>query len=246
MTPDASIAVVDILKARHWIDPLARLLTDPNVAHVMYDAEPSIQILAECFGLYISNVLDVQIRPMALDAALADEGLEPVVVDWRIRPLTGELVMIAARSVWYLPQLAADAVGHIAEDALLRASQRFSVPASSKFVITDDYYQSVMDEIMNRFEMDDTDCQVLLELVKWRESVGAIEEEDPHFVASNACLRKIVEGKPRSLEELARVIGEDTTPHLESFQSDLLYIVRKYCDHDPPLSERLLAIRDPQ
>jgi ribonuclease D len=84
-----------------------------------------------------------------------------------------------------------------------------------------------------------------LELVKWKDSVGAIEEEGPNFVASNSCLRKIVEGKPRSLEELAHVLGEETTPQLESFQSDLLYIIKKYCDHDPALSGRLLAARNP-
>jgi hypothetical protein len=51
MTPAYSVFVVDILKVRNAIDPLARLLIDPQITHVMYCPKPDIRILAECFGL---------------------------------------------------------------------------------------------------------------------------------------------------------------------------------------------------
>jgi ribonuclease D len=191
----------------------------------------------------VSNIFDAQERTnLSLEDVLAVESLQPVVVDWRIRPLTEELLMIAARSVWYLPQLTELRIQRASEAEILSSCQEFSVPANSKFVIDDDEYLAVMAEIMHPLiGIDEIEGHILLDLVKWRDSVAAIEDESPNFVASNLCLRKIVEAKPRTVEELNSLLGELSSPYVDSFRADLLYIVKKYVEPEPALADRLQA-----
>jgi ribonuclease D len=224
MAPDGAVVAFDILALRNDLDGLRALLTDPDMVHVMRDPDMNLQILAESLGLYVSNVLPVD----------GPDGR--VVVDWRIRPLTEGLLLIAAAAVRVLPSLARLKIETTPIEELLSEAQRYAVPEWPHFVFDDAEIGATVYEV----GADDADRQIVVDLVKWRDATAAFEDEAPNFVASNECLRRIATAKPCTNELARELLAGVGTPYTDSLASDLVFIVRTHCDaRSGPLLSKL-------
>jgi hypothetical protein len=224
MTSDGAITAFDILALRNNIAPIADILIDPDAVHVMRDPDADLRMLAESFGLYVSNVFPVD----------GPDG--NVVVDWRIRPLTDQLLDIAAESVARLPQLARARIEAMPIDELLRDAQKYAVPKAPQYVFGEEEIEAAVDEI----GADDADRAMVVDLVKWRDATAVLEDEAPNFIAPNECLRRIAVEKPRTRELMRELLAEVGTPFMDSLIGDLDYIVRTHCGGDPALAGALL------
>jgi ribonuclease D len=114
-------------------------------------------------------------------------------MDWRIRPLTDEMIVAAAHSAWHFLRLAAIAIEQAPPEEILRECARFAEPPPARFVMDEAAFREAAAEIGGQGEPE-----ILLELVKWRDSIAVIEDENPVFVASDECLRRIAEVRPRN------------------------------------------------
>jgi hypothetical protein len=212
MTPEGVVVVFDILALRSDLGDLGDLLADPDTIHVMQDPDMDLQMLAESLGMYVSNVLPVD----------GPDG--SVVVDWRIRPLTKELLSIAVSDVRDLPQLARLRIETTPVDELLRDAQRYAVAPLPQYRFNDAEIAAEVDQI----GADDADRELVVDLVKWRDAIAALEDEAPNFIAPNACLRQIAVAKPRTIEQIKELLAEVGTPYTTSLARDLFFIVRTH------------------
>jgi hypothetical protein len=134
MTPDYSVDIIDILNCRDALDPLFGILQSPEMLHVMFAPEADLAVLSESLGLWISNVFDPAENPdVILEEAVTSFQLKKCIVDWRIRPITEELLTIAARSVWYLPFLTDKIVKSRPETEILESCARFGNPPPAAY-----------------------------------------------------------------------------------------------------------------
>ncbi|OHS95231.1 hypothetical protein TRFO_02206 [Tritrichomonas foetus] len=224
MSPQYQVYVFDILKIRANLKPLYDLLMNPQIVKVMYDAESDLQILAESHSLYISSLLDV-CTDDSLFEDLIVEPLKKCIVDWRIRPLDEKLLLIAAQSVWYLSQVAYDKLKNIDSNVFLK--KEYFLP-SLPYVFGQQEAEAATRAIAELDpEISDSEIKIIMELVKWRDSIAVIEEEAPNLIATDQAILKISKEKPKTAEDLQNFLGDLMTPHLSTYSLDIILTVKK-------------------
>jgi ribonuclease D len=230
MSPDYSVYAVDILECRDVLGSVYELLQDPGAVHVMFAPLEILKILAESLGMYVSNVLDVSGNDgLSLEKTLASEHLNKCVVDWRIRPLNEELLLIAARSVWFLPRLADKVLKTQPSTELFERARQFADPFPYDHTFSEEDVENTVREIaLSVDSLGEFGLEILTDLVRWRDSIGALEDESPNFIALDAALLRIAQMKPTTAEEIDECLTGCSNPILDSYRSDLVILVKKY------------------
>jgi ribonuclease D len=230
MTPDYSVDVIDILSCREQLGPLSELLQNPDMVHVMFAPDADLAVLAESLGIWVTNVFDAGGEPGSiLDSALDSFQLKKCLVDWRIRPVTEELLLIAARTVWYLPFLTDKLAKSRPGEELLELCARFGDPPPTRYVFGDRDVEWLVREIaLEADDLDEVALKILGDLVTWRNSIAVLEDESPNFVGPNRALLRIAQNHPLTAGELDHCLDGCSTPSLDSYRADLIAVVKKY------------------
>ncbi|KAK8885901.1 hypothetical protein M9Y10_041358 [Tritrichomonas musculus] len=244
MTPQYQVYVFDILALRLNLSPLRELLVNSNILKIMYDAGEEIQILAESINMHVIPLLDIsliesplpqrdEMHPLLIEDIVVPH-LKKCVVDWRIRPLNDELLSIAAQSVWHLPKIANEVISRNRDRFLeiINDSNNswysFGRMPNLPYKFGYEEQEAAVREVLKHDksnEITEENKNIILELVKWRDSVAIIEEESPNFIATDQAILKIAKEKPTNLDELFSVLEELFTPQLSTYASDVLLIV---------------------
>lgn len=244
MTPQYQVYVFDLLQIRSDLSHLFNLLMNENIQKIMYNAEENLQILSESHNIYISPLIDLALIEYPLNSSAKPPLFEDLIglkfrkciVDWRIRPLNEELLTIASQSVWYLPSLAytifqrnnniLDVLNN-PDNSWYSENRRTNYPFKFTNELAISIAQEIIDLDENPESLNEDDRNTILELVKWRNTVAALEEESPNFIATNLSLLIITKERPDTANKLIECLGNIATPHLTTYASDLVLIVKK-------------------
>ncbi|KAH0795665.1 protein RRP6-like 2 [Histomonas meleagridis] len=221
LTINYELFIIDLIKINDLSD--LRTLLYSEIPKIMYNNRFDLQILAETHGFYLSNLTTIGSNDVPIEEVLSKYSLSKCVVDWRIRPLTTELIQIASNSIWYLPLLYKDALEGSLEITLNNYFEMPLVP----YTFTDDEANALLQYVASKSEnLDEKQMKILFELIKWRNSVAEIEDEAPNFIVKDNALLKIVLAQTSNDAQLLECIGDDMTPYLMTYLSDIILMIK--------------------
>ncbi|ORX44798.1 hypothetical protein DM01DRAFT_1312331 [Hesseltinella vesiculosa] len=221
--------VIDTLALRDVLWKLNQAFTDPNIVKVFHGATSDIIWLQQDFGLYIVDLFDTYDATKVLDfpkhslayllekycQVLADKKYQ--LADWRIRPLTEEMLSYARSDTHYLlyiydclreELLAKSNDNNNLLHAVLHRSSVTSASTHQKEVYDADEglgpngWSGLLRK--RKYPMNHQQMAVFKVIHQWRDSMARQEDESPRYILPNHMLFSMVERMP---DDSATVVG---------------------------------------
>ncbi|WOG91029.1 hypothetical protein DCAR_0310277 [Daucus carota subsp. sativus] len=242
--------VVDTLKLRVQIGPYLReIFKDPTKKKVMHGADRDIVWLQRDFGIYICNLFDtgqaskvLKLERNSLEyllnhfcGVLANKEYQNA--DWRLRPLTKEMLRYAREDTHYLLHiydmmrvrlLCSAGDSDFSDSALLEVYQRsydICMQLYEKDVMTESsflYIYGLQDANLNAQQL-----AVVAGLCEWRDMVGRIKDESTGYILPNKALLEIAKQMPLTTSSLHQLV-KLKHPYVES-QLDSVVSIIQHC-----------------
>ncbi|MCW2961692.1 MAG: ribonuclease [Thermoleophilia bacterium] len=237
------------------LDPIAALLSDPDVQVVMHAPHADLVALSLRHGAEPINTFDTQLAAgfTGLSAGLAYEKLVHEVTkrkvqpsesftDWSRRPMTEKQLRYAGEDVEHLFAVADRITEQLRERgreewATEELSRRFD--GVSRFVTQP---EEAWRRVGRRGKLGPADLAVLREVAAWRERLARSRDLPVGWVAKDPTLIEIARRKPKSQQELTRVRGVDGSMRGRDL-TDLLEVIEVGRNAEPIIEEGPPAIR---
>ncbi|MFN2593800.1 MAG: ribonuclease D [Actinomycetota bacterium] len=212
------VAVVDPL-ADVDLQPLAKVLADPDVRVIVHAGKQDLEIFHDMFGVVPRNVFDVQIAAAfaglgaSLPYARVVEALTGTALakgesytDWCQRPLTKDQLKYAADDVRYLPAVA-DAL-----DARLADLGRTRWVSEELLSLEDpENYGAdpigAWKRVSGRGSLSSAQLAVLRELGAWREDAARDRDLPRGWIVKDPTLVELARRAPRTKDQLQKIRG---------------------------------------
>jgi len=215
--------LVDALELRDHLHCLNGFFTNPAITKIMHGAQHDVVWLQRDFGIYIVNLFDTFCAAKVLDfpslglahllAYFCDvkANKQYQLADWRVRPLSSELLKYAREDTHYLlyihdrlKVLLSNTIGTSGAFSGLEECYRMS-----QVVCLRRYEKTLLTEIeVQRFltkkapGLTRTQEAVVRALLYWRETTARTEDESIGFVLPTAMLIKIARDPPTTVRQL--------------------------------------------
>jgi ribonuclease D len=219
VSSDRETALVDPLEVEN-LDPLGKLLSDPQIQIVFHDADYDLRILDRDYGFRARNIFDTRVaaqlagEPSVGLGSLLEKFFQVEVdkkyqrADWSRRPLTPGMVAYAADDTRYLPALRDTlekrliSLGRLdwAHEEFQRLEQIRWTQAGAD--VDEAYLRVKGAKALGRRQL-----AVLRELYAWRDATAGKLDRARFRVVSNAALLAVAKASPRGPSQLAKVVG---------------------------------------
>lgn len=245
--------IIDTLKLRHVLFKLNNVFTDSKIVKVFHGSESDILWLQRDFGVFVVNLFDTFKASQYLEMAgnslayLLDFycGLKIdkkfQLADWRIRPLTNEMIKYAREDTHYLLYVYDRMKNTILTKgrdlmiSILKASESLCLNAFKKDIYTDSSWILTFQRYnikLNSLQVKNylLKLDVFKTLHKWRDHVAREEDESLHYVLPNHLLFKIslnIPTEPNILLGLCSPIPPIIRLHVTDLCLLILKIVEK-------------------
>lgn len=219
--------LVDTLALRSRMHVLNHVFTNPNVVKVFHGCDHDVKWLQRDFGLYLVNVFDTGQASRVLHyerfslAFLLNKfcGVEAnksyQLADWRIRPLTREMMKYAREDTHYLLGIYDRMVNELHErGAQERVNLVDSVLARSKerslflYSVSPEWSPSAHEILMHRLGFDKiaspARIRAFAALFEWRDRVAREVDESTGVVLPQLALKKLATEMPTNTDALMR------------------------------------------
>lgn len=226
---DFGIFIIDIMKIRFNLEPLKELLENPNVIKIFYDSN-LYSLLIESCGIFISPSIDLSLsyEGQTLNECIANLQITQdysrrMITDWRIRPLTDFMQTNAVVGVIHLPKIIA-----MTQDIKIPDPP---TPSFTPYSFTQELADSIFAGIISKYgDLDELSAAVLKNLISWRDSVAAIEDECPNFFVTDGQIYTIAINLPKTPKEVLECFGA-TIPHLvNTYRGDIVQMIKSTKD----------------
>ncbi|KAJ1561511.1 Exosome component 10 [Cladochytrium tenue] len=222
--------IIDALELRSELHRLNKCFSNPAVVKVLHGAEMDVVWLQHDFGVYIVNLFDTYHASHVLEMSGhglvhllkyycdVDTNKKYQMADWRIRPLTKEMLKYARMDTHYLLYIYDRMRNEILSRTdpetkqllfvALRRSELTSLRHYEKEV-----YDATTGEGPNGWQthlrkvalpMSPEHVAVYCAVHAWRDAVAREEDESPRYVLPNHLLANLALAMPTSLPELLR------------------------------------------
>ncbi|PWA92595.1 ribonuclease D, Exosome-associated factor Rrp6 [Artemisia annua] len=221
--------IVDTLKLHADIGPYLRdVFQDPQKRKVMHGADKDILWLQRDFSIYVCNMFDtgqasrvLKLKRNSLEHLLeyfcgVRANKEYQTADWRLRPLTNEMLRYASEDTHYLLHI---------YDLMKRRLLSSSTDPNSPESLLVEVYKHSYDVCMQLYEKELTnknsylniyglhaadlngqELAVVSKLFQWRDIVARDNDESTGYVLPNKNLIEIAKKMPSTIEELCGVL----------------------------------------
>ena len=211
--------LVDAIELRGALHVLNDLFTNPRVTKVMHGADSDVNWLQRDFGLYIVGLFDtgqaarvLEFSSFALAHLLkhycgvtANKAFQ--MADWRIRPLTEEMLTYAREDTHYLlyiyDRIKNDLAQHGRTPAVWQRSAELCRQAYKVLPFDPDAHLVVARR--QNVTLSPHQLAVHRVLFAWRDAVAREEDESPAYVLPNHLLTRLATGMPQTPEQLHAV-----------------------------------------
>ncbi|CAG9325828.1 unnamed protein product [Blepharisma stoltei] len=219
--------IIDPLKIPDKIYLLGEIFASPKIVKVMHGAINDIYWLQRDFGLYLVNMFDTGIASRELNKSsfslafllkeycAIDADKRYQLADWRLRPLTDDMVKYARMDTHYLlfiyDKVKEELIHKAMNIGIHHLSFVLSVLEASKQLCLNSY-------IKGEYSFQNPD-KILNKLGQFRDLIARMEDESPEFLVSQTSLIKIAKAKPRTIEELSTI---DSSPFILKYSKYIL------------------------
>ena len=202
------------------LEPLGRLIEDPDVTKILHDAQQDLTILRRATGGRPATIFDTQRAAgfAGLRSSISLAGLLRATLgvdlpktesrtDWLRRPLSKDQTAYALDDVRYLPALREKLLAQAAEkghlDWLFEEMAAYDDPALYEEKDPHEQYK----RLSGKGRLAPKERAVLRELAAWREEEARRRDRPRGFVAPDAALAQWAKRKPRSEEHVRPMKG---------------------------------------
>ncbi|CAG8433078.1 10707_t:CDS:10 [Diversispora eburnea] len=220
--------VVDVLELRSRLHLLNKSFTNPNILKVLHGADYDIIWLQKDFGVYVVNLFDTGVASHVLEMpqhslayllkhycnVVADKKYQ--LADWRLRPLTEEMLNYARADTHYLlyiydlmrNELITSSSDQLTLDRLKETFDR-SAQVSLRVHATFRYNKSGegpggYKKLLAKWNASFNEKQALHE---WRDCIARLKDEGIVYVLPNKMLSLLAEKMPENLDEIGECLG---------------------------------------
>nr|XP_009936829.1 PREDICTED: exosome component 10 [Opisthocomus hoazin] len=253
--------IIDTLELRSDMYILNETFTDPAIVKVLHGADSDVEWLQKDFGLYLVNMFDthqaarlLNLGRHSLDHLLklycnvnADKKYQ--LADWRIRPLTEEMMQYARGDTHYLLYVydkVREALwerGNEQPTQLKVAWQRSKDICLKKYIkplFTDESYLELYKK--QKKHLNTQQLAAFRLLFAWRDKMARQEDESTGYVLPNHMLLKIAEELPKEPQGIIACCNP--VPPLVCQQINELHLLIQQAREMPLLkSEDALAVK---
>ncbi|XP_076881069.1 protein RRP6-like 2 [Bidens hawaiensis] len=221
--------IVDTLKLRVQIGPhLREVFKDPTKRKVLHGADRDIIWLQRDFGIYVCNMFDTGQASRVLK--LERNSLEYLLrhfcdvaankeyqnADWRLRPLTKEMLRYAREDTHYLLYiydvmkrrlLSLPKDPDCTEEPLVEVYQRsynLCMQLYQKELMTKNSYLSIYG--LHAADLSGQQLAIVAGLCEWRDGIARSEDESTGYILPNKVLIEIAKQMPVTLGKLRHVL----------------------------------------
>ncbi|PRT53350.1 Exosome complex exonuclease RRP6 [Wickerhamiella sorbophila] len=235
--------IVDTLKLRTELQVLNEVFCNPNIVKVFHGAYMDIQWLQRDLGVYVVNLFDTYHASRALGlvkhslAFLLQKyaDFEPSKqyqrADWRVRPLSQELIDYARADTHFLlyiydnlrnELLQSGKLEDVLRDSRLTAAKRYEKPGQGsepgwlKLAVTN--------------SLNPQQAGVMAKLYEWRDAEGRKADESPNYIMSNAILISLSALHPTSPSGVIN-IGSRVPPRVRNDAQAIADVIADALNH---------------
>nr|XP_043632730.1 protein RRP6-like 2 [Erigeron canadensis] len=240
--------IVDTLKLRVQIGPYLRdVFKDPTKRKVMHGADRDIIWLQRDFGIYVCNMFDTGQASKVLK--LERNSLEYLLryfcevaankeyqnADWRLRPLTDEMLRYAREDTHYLLYiydlmkrrlLSSSTDPECPEAPLVEVYQRSAdicMQLYQKDIISENSYLSIYG--LHAADLSAQQLAIVAGLCEWRDVIARTEDESTGFILPNKFLIEIAKQMPVTSAKLRHLL-KSRYPYIERNLGAVIGIIR--------------------
>ncbi|RHZ61890.1 hypothetical protein Glove_345g5 [Diversispora epigaea] len=223
--------IVDVLELRSRLHLLNKSFTNPNILKVLHGADYDIIWLQKDFGVYVVNLFDTGVASHVLEMpqhslayllkhycnVVADKKYQ--LADWRLRPLTEEMLNYARADTHYLlyiydlmrNELITSSSEHLTRlEATLERSAQVSLRVHATFRYNKSGegpggYKKLLAKWNTSF--NEKQVAVFKALHEWRDCIARLKDEGISYVLSNKTLSLLAEKMPEDTNEIGECLG---------------------------------------
>lgn len=201
------------------LEPLHRLLTNPDIIKILHSGSEDLEVLLNTVGALPSPLVDTQVacamlgQPLQMGYHTTVQWLFDIVVDkeqtrsnWCRRPLTESQLHYAAMDVVLLPQMYETLKARLEEKgrwAWLEEETARAQQNARRTINPEDAYQRVA----GAGRLDKDSRRVLRSLAAWREVTAQDKNLARGFVISDTDLMNLARAMPASIQDARRLEG---------------------------------------
>ena len=211
--------LVDAIELRSALHALNGVFTDARVTKVMHGADSDINWLQRDFGLYVVGLFDtgqaarvLEMQSFALAHLLkhycgvtANKAFQ--MADWRIRPLTEDMITYAREDTHYLLYIYDRIKTDLAQQGRTAAVWQRSAELCRQAFKVLPFDPDAHLVVARRQNVTLTPQQLAVHrvLFAWRDAVAREEDESPAYVLPNHLLTRLATAMPQTPEQLHSV-----------------------------------------
>eukprot|EP00048_Salpingoeca_helianthica_P007552 m.112028 g.112028 ORF g.112028 m.112028 type:complete len:830 (-) comp14365_c1_seq1:38-2527(-) len=235
--------LIDTLALRAHMGLLLPAFTNPAIVKVLHGADFDVEWLQRDFGLYVVNMFDTgqAMRVLGMPKfslayllstmcqVSANKAFQ--LADWRIRPLSAEMLHYAREDTHYLLFMYDRLVNQLLEQGnsfnnLINAVHERSNELCLKVYQKPEYSLERADELLAKSSktLDAVQKQVFYALHQWRDALARAEDESLRFVLPDHMLVEIAEICPRDSSQILACC-QPTPPLVRLHVTNMLEIV---------------------
>jgi ribonuclease D len=244
--------LVDALKLRSSIGPvLAPIFANPAVVKVMHGANSDIVWLQRDFSIYVVNLFDTYHAAVVLNLeakslkhllnvyAGYDANKELQLSDWRVRPLTKELISYARGDTHFLLDVYDALRAQLSNGGSMEDGSAITVKRvfeDSKGVCLRRYDKEPFKKhgykalLRNDKPLTPRQESCLAKLWEWRDSVAREHDESCNYVLTNQGIMRVVAVMPTKMQGLVSLFNP--VPVLLADEKDTVMAIIAECAED--------------
>ncbi|ELP85248.1 exosome complex exonuclease RRP6, putative [Entamoeba invadens IP1] len=206
--------VVDVITLRDSIHLLNEPFTNPKIEKVFHGCDFDMVWLSYNFGLYVVNNFDsgqaarcLKLQHFSLKFLLekyvgveADKKYQ--LADWRIRPLTQEMINYARGDTHYLLYICDLMRNECLEQNVLYEVQAKSNELCLRLFKPTIYNDAAVERIAKKSWIKKSQFKAFKKLFLLRDKIAREEDESPHSIMSQSVLNSILSEVPTDFEKL--------------------------------------------
>ena len=231
--------IIDTIALRRQMPKLLEIFANPNIIKVMHGADMDILWLQRDFSIYVVNMFDTgqaarELKYPSYSLAFllktfcdVDSDKRYQLADWRIRPLTTEMMKYARNDTHYLlfiydklrQELAYKAVeSHLDPHDVVK-----TVILNSRNICLKIYSKPNYQELERDFSLfSERQKHVLKAILKWRDDTARHDDENPGWILSKDYITKLGTYMPGTVSDVVRLCPQG---YGKSHASDIAYAI---------------------
>lgn len=263
--------LVDTLALRTQLHRLNTSFTDPAVVKVLHGSDSDVIWLQRDFGLYIVNLFDtgqaariLEFQSFGLAYLLkffceVDTNKKYQLADWRIRPLSAEMLLYARMDTHYLLYI----YDRLRNDLITRstAAQNQLSPIRNCPYLLAQVLERSKQICLKTFEKEasgggdpmefaykmgillsnDTQSRMLVQLFHLRDEIARQEDESVFYICNNQNLAQIIQAQPADQHALIAACNKPTPHFVKHHGARILAVIAEVKSKASSLTSPFLA-----